>query len=396
MLRMIRFAVAAICIGVFGVGMVQAVGAEVQSLAIVLNPYENVDWKTVEHHRAALHTHTLQSDGRHPLAEVVAEYRKAGFTILAITDHDNMKPRPEGRQFAPDERPDNYPANITWPWVDYGGPAPDDVKMVGIKGNELSYRHHMNSLFNDFGIPDRAVEEDDLLLGVKRHGGLAFLNHPGIDADWWTRRPVEWYVERFEKHGGEYLVGIEVTNAAPATEKYDEGLWDQLLARFMPNRPIWGFGTDDMHALNSVRESDSVFLLEELTEDAVRAAMETGRFYFRKSNRRDDLRQRRPPEELFPRIESIEVDEEATTITVRGSNYDSIVWISAPESLEPSDDFETSPQPWPLGRVVHEGESLNYRQTPNIRGYVRVELRRKDGEDLFRTFTNPIGFAPQE
>ncbi len=399
--RSIWIVLAGLCIGIAGIGGGWAEAAR----TIVVNPYEDVDWETVQHHRAALHLHTLQSDGYHSLAEVLDEYHKAGFTILSITDHDNMEPNrhvergrvpKEQASPYPDPKPDDYPANTTWPWTDFGGPAPEALGMVGIEGNELSYRHHINSFYNGFGAPSRDLDEDALLLEIKKRDGLAFLDHPGIDANWWTRQPVEWYVERFEKHGPEYLVGIEVTNGAVAVEKYDEGLWDQLLARFMPQRPIWGFGTDDMHALDSVRESDSVFLLDELNEATVRAAMETGRFYFRKSSRRDDFRERRPPEELFPLIKAIRVDAEAGTITIDASNYETIRWISTPESLEPVADYETSNEPWPLGRVVHEGKTLNYRNTPNLGNYVRIELQRQEGEDRFRTFTNPFGFAPAE
>jgi hypothetical protein len=198
-------------------------------------------------------------------------------------------------------------------------------------------------------------------------------------------------VQRFEKHRPEYLVGIEVTNGSTATEKYDEGLWDQLLARFMPQRPIWGYGTDDMHSLASVRESDSMFPLEELSETAIRTAMETGRFYFRRSNQTNDLRERDSQEPRFPRIEAIRVDDQAGTISVQASHYDAILWISAPESLEPVADYKTSNEPWPLGRVVHRGATLNLRDTANLGNYVRIELHRQDGEDLFRTFSNPFG-----
>jgi hypothetical protein len=399
----IRVLLAVLCIGFAGIGGGCAVPRE-GGQAIVVNPYEGIDWETVQHHRAALHVHTLQSDGHHRLEEVLAAYHKAGFTVLSITDHDNMQPnrhveagrvpKEQASPFPRDPKPANYPANTTWPWTDFGGPAPQKLGMVGIEANELSFRHHINSFFNDFGAPDREMDEDALLLEVRKRGGLAFLNHPGIDANWWTRRPVEWYVERFRKHGPEHLVGIEVTNCSVPTEKYDEGLWDQLLARFMPLRPIWGFGTDDMHTMENVRESDSVFLLDGLSEAAVRAAMETGRFYFRKSSRRNDFRQRRPPEELFPLIRAIRVDARAGTITIDASNYDTIKWISAPESPEPVADYQTSNAPWPLGRVVHEGRTLNYRETPNLGNYVRIELHRQDGEDLYRTFTNPFGLTP--
>jgi hypothetical protein len=127
--------------------------------------------------------------------------------------------------------------------------------------------------------------------------------------------------------------------------------------------------------------------------ETARTAMEKGQFYFRKSSQRNDLRTRTTPGELFPVIRAIRIDDQAGTITVHASNYDTIQWISAPESLEPVADYETSNEPWPLGRVVHQGETLNYRDTPNISRYLRIELHRQDGEDLFRTFTNPFGLG---
>ena len=397
----VRLLLAGFCIGIAGVGA----GWADEGLTVVVNPYECVDWDTFEHHKAALHVHTLQSDGHHMLEEVVEAYRDAGFTILAITDHDNMEPNRHVPAHVPEEqaspypkdpKPEDYPANTTWPWPEYGGPAPEEVGMVGIEGNEFSYRHHINSLYNDFGAPDDSMDEDELLFEVRDRNGLAFFDHPATHGGWSSGRPVEWYAERFAKHGPQYLVGIEVTNSSPEIEKYDEGLWDQLLARFMPDRPIWGFGTDDMHSLASVRESHSVFPLDELSDEAVRTAMEKGQFYLRKSTRRNDLRERRPAEELFPLIEAIEVDNEAGTITVHASNYDTIQWISAPESLEPVADHQESTEPWPLGRVVHEGESINFRDTPHVDRYLRIELHRADGEEMFRTFTNPFGLANVE
>ncbi len=373
---------------------------------VVLNPYATVDWESVEHHKAALHVHTLQSDGLHMVREVVHTYRDAGFTILALTDHDQVGPNfrvPEGEKgsyYPKGPRPENYPANTTWPWTDYGTEAPEELGMVGIQGAELSFRHHINSLFTPYGTQGdyviarrmRTHGEDDQLLHVKATDGLAFINHPGIDAGWWERKPLKWYVDLFGEHSSDYLIGMEVTNGNPSWEKYDEGLWDQLLVRFMPERPIWGFGTDDMHRMEDYHQSHTVFLLDGLSKEGVREAMETGRFYFTKSSRRADLRQTEKLDE-FPAIERIDVDEAAGTITIHGSGYDTIKWISAPQSTEAREDYETSNQPWPTGRVVHEGEILDYRDTPGIEHFVRAELFRGDGEHVHRTFTNPMGMS---
>lgn len=61
-----------------------------------------------------------------------------------------------------------------------------------------------------------------------------------------------------------------------------------------------------------------------------------------------------------------------------------------------SADYQTSPQPWPQGRVVHEGATIPYRDTPHVGNYLRIELRREQGEDVYRSFTNPLGLAPAE
>ena len=37
-----------------------------------------------------LHTHTTESDGRYPPAELVAHAAGAGVTVLAVTDHDTV------------------------------------------------------------------------------------------------------------------------------------------------------------------------------------------------------------------------------------------------------------------------------------------------------------------
>lgn len=377
---------------------------------VVLNPYEQVDWSAHEAHKAALHVHTLQSDGYHMLDEVVRTYSDRGFSILAITDHDIEPPNAqvrwgriseeEGTHLPGEPKPENYPSNTTWPWADYEAPSPEELGLVGIEGAELSYHHHMNSFFSDYGaysetrvIFESGVDVDEQAEAVRESGGYMIFNHPGLPTGWWTRSPMEFYITYFDRYP-DVLIGMEVTNAGPDFESYDEGLWNQLLARFMPDRPIWGFGTDDMHNLANVRESHTVFLLPEQSEEAVRTAMRDGRFYFTKSQRRVDLREDDLTE--FPVIERIAVDNRAGTITIEGSGYDRIVWISAPASLETVEDYETSNEPWARGEVVHEGAVIDFRNTEGVGTFLRAELLRDDGEHLVRTFTNPFGLSSPE
>ncbi len=391
---------------------------------LAVNPYAGIDWQRAARSRAALHLHTLQSDGYQMVEEVVLAYRRAGYEILSITDHDWNRPnaRIEWNQLPPEAAspypkepyPENYPANPTWPWTDYGCPSPDELGMAGIQGNELTFRHHINSYFSDYGVwyertggsapyggivdaEGNEIWEDDQLEGIRAKQGLAILNHPGVSDEhaWWERKPLDWYVERYRKNPADCLVGIEVTNCAQQYRAYDEGLWDQLLARFMPQRPIWGFGTDDMHNLENARQSFTTFFLDAPTSTNVRRAMLSGAFCFSSSTREVNYRVETPQLDVFPKLLAVVTDTEEGLITLRTKHCDEVRWISAPESLEPVADYRTSDSPWPGGRVVHVGDALEYQATPGIGSYVRAELVREEGGHVHRTFTNPFGFAAE-
>lgn len=390
--------------------------------SVVLNPYQGIDWPACGRHKAALHLHTLQSDGYHPVVEVVDAYRRAGFEIMAITDHDwnhpNARiewkhlPAEKASPYPKGPHGPNFPADPTWPWSDYGCAEPAALGMVGIQGNELTFRHHINSYFSDYGVwytrtgkaapyggivdaSGKEVWEDDQLLGIRDKRGLAVINHPGIPDShaWWERKPLGWYVERYEKHPASYLIGLEVANNEPRQYPYDEGLWDQLLARFMPGRPIWGFGNDDMHQMAGARQAFTVFFLDRLNESNVRGAMESGRFCICTSTKKINYGQEPAKGSVFPKLVAVEVDEAAGTIHLQVADCDEVRWISSPASLEPVDDYKTSDCPWPQGRVVHVGATLNYRQVAGIGNYVRAELCRREGQDTHRTLTNPFGIG---
>lgn len=379
---------------------------------LVLDPYAGVDWRSWKRLRAQLHMHTLQSDGHHMLSEVAECYEAAGYDVLAITDHDFMEPNVHVRSgrvseddaspYPREPRPDNFPANTTWPWTDYGAKAPEDYGMIGIEANELTYRHHTNSYFCGVGFApadhdqslDDAEWNDMEIEEIAAAGGLAMLLHPG-----WAReshrKPLEWYADRFRNHAPEILTGIEVTNVSWDNRKYDEALWDQMLARFMPERPIWGYGTDDMHRLASARQSFSWLLAPEAGSDAVRKSMADGCLLFcRSSNDLDYRLGEFDGFDPFPEVERIDVDAEAGVIEISATGADEIQWISAPESLEATGDYKTDAAPYPQGTVVHEGPRIELTKTDGILNYVRAVLRRTSGEGVQETFTNPFGIAP--
>jgi hypothetical protein len=389
---------------------------------LVRNPYAGIDWSRAKPQKASLHMHTLQSDGYQMVDTVVRAYRRAGYSILALTDHDCFAPNLHVRSkhvaeenaspYPKEPRPKHYPANTTWPWTDYGTSSPEDHGMVGVQANELTYRHHINSFFCDYGVwykktgkvapyggivdaDGKEVWEDDQIEGVRSHNGLAVLNHPSVPdkTAWWVRQSLDWYAERFRKHPASCLVGMEVTNCAVERRLFEEGLWDQLLARFMPHRPVWGFGTDDMHNLKSARQSHTTFYMEDPTVDQVRQAMLDGAFSFSVSTRKVNYLVEDQNLDRLPELKAITVDEAKGTIALATDACDEVRWISNPASLEPTADYRTSDNPFPNGEVVHVGDTLDYRNTEGIGSYVRAELKREADGQTHRTFTSPFGFA---
>ena len=380
-----------------------------ESGCVITSPYADVKWGTYGQYKANLHMHTTQSDGKCGVPEVVDHYIKAGFKILAITDHDWNYPnasKPEKTSPYPlDPRPANFPANPTWPWTDYGCRSPEDLGIVGIQANELTYRHHINSFFSDYGVfykhsgnfpfegvvdkDGKEVYEDDQLAAIHKKAGLAILNHPSVEDkySWWMRHPLSFYVDRFKNNPPSCLIGIEIGNNAPMSEAFDLGLWDQLLARFMPRRPIWGFCNDDSHSLKT-KQSFNMFVLAENNSANVRRAMEQGQFYGCLSTKEIDYATDK--NSIFPTIKSIAVDQAKGTITINANNYDEIRWITSPSSLEPTGDYKTSNAPFPMGKVVGNQAVIDCG-SEKIKKYVRAELIRKEGTYIHRAFTNPFG-----
>ena len=366
------------------------------------NPYERVDWATLSHYRADLHVHTIQSDGCHHPEEVIRVYQEAGFSILSITDHDTVSPNlcptrdnawpaaiaagaiTDRHSPYPDPRPANFPANTTWPWSDFGAPSPAELGMLGIEGSEMTCGHHRNSFFNNYGVqPPCTISINEQLHEVARRGGLVFINHP-------EPRFREWYRELFQYHSADYLVGIEISRDVDNSA----AVWDQLLGDLMPSRPVWGFATSDMHLLAQTPFAFTVFLLDELTIEGVKEAMETGQFYSVVGPGTMDLREagQAAYDGTSPELRSISVDRDAAEISIDAANYDEIVWISKPASGRLNIDPESGLS-WPPGEIVHRGAVFRYSSSDPASPYVRAEVIRHSENGPIRVLLNTFSLA---
>ena len=290
---------------------------------LVSNPYREIDWEKIQRHRSALHFHTDRSDGDLDPTVAVNRYRNLGFTVMSITDHDDMgNPRP------------------TWPWP-YVPPG-----VLPIMGNELSYQHHITSYFTDYyGHPGGSEHES--LAAVQARGGLSTFAHPGrykSPEEW------EWYVPYYEQH--ESLFGLEVFNMGDRFPT-DRKLWDNLLTHFMPDRPIYGLSNDDMHLERVLGINWNTLLLPELSAAAVREALTGGRFFFSVSLER-----------TAPEIERILFHEGAIEIV---TDHGHVRWISA-------------------GKLIHEGRRLEYQDNPLIDRYARASVTTAEGKTYTQPF----------
>jgi len=332
---------------------------------LVLNPYEEVNWDLTTHHKANFHAHTTQTDGNYPPHEVVDQYHQLGYSLLSLTDHDR----------------------ITYPWTDfselndqYQDRDPDSLGMLAIVGNELSRHHHTLSLFTDFQAQSQDL--DVVLKNQADHSGdaLAVLAHPAMH---WPRQfdtegeltdsVVDYYAHYYLNY--EHLVGIEIHNGTRPMTEYplDRALWDRLLKMLMPERPVWGFATDDIHASVQYGRDWVVLPLDELSTEAARTALKSGAFYVSsirlfEGNQPDKLR--------TPVIESIIHDKQKGVIKIQASTQegtmlsDAIQWISD-------------------GEVIHTGPDFPYTIVEGLGNYVRAEIYGHGGT----TYTNPFGFA---
>lgn len=293
-------------------------GPEVQ----IVDPYAEVDWSTFGQYKADFHVHTNQSDGKLPPPTLMDKYRAAGFKVLAITDHNK----------------------VTYPWTEFGR-DPREMGMVAVQGCELSIHHHMNSLFVD---TSRTLSEKDALFQVGAKGGLIIFNHP-----YWTPdgdgKPADWYIEFFCRYN--HLIGVETA---------DPSVWDACLTRLMPDRPIWGFLNSDTH--EGPLSVWSIMLLPSLDQAQVKRALEKGHFYSCAIGK----------SKFSPTVQSVQVDRQSATITIRGRDHGKVVWIAN-------------------GKHVYEGESFDCRTLPPDVTYVRAELIPAGGGAVTRL--NPFGIV---
>ena len=263
----------------------------------IINPYAGINWDTIGRYRAALHVHTERSDGG-PFGDTVLHHYNLGFDILAITDHNvtHGGPWDDG---GPGALSTHQAAAIMagtyegpFPAVGSFGPAlardPNQGGMIYLPfTNEQSYPNDINTFWADFN-NEAGWTNEQIFEAAQAAGGIATINHPGrytggayggarglaaSNSPQVIARYMDW-LDRFP------ILGMEIFNRMDNESRSDRLLWDNLLQERMPyGLPVWGFATDDSHGLYEIGFNWNVMLLESLTAENTRTAMEEGAFY---------------------------------------------------------------------------------------------------------------------
>jgi hypothetical protein len=218
-------------------------------------------------YKGNLHTHTTNSDGDSPPAEVAAWYKQHGYNFLVLTDHNFLTdPAPLNESLAEPE------------------------KFLLIVGEEVtSTANSKPAHVNGFGIRELVQPAKDLDMpatlqknvdSIRAAGGLPSVNHPNF----------RWAMTSRDLLAINNLSMFEVYNGHPrvynrgggGSESLEE-MWDKLLSA---GRRIYGVAVDDAHVFKKTGKDLSNpgrgwvhVRAAKLDAGNILAALEAGDFY---------------------------------------------------------------------------------------------------------------------
>ena len=344
------------------------------TLPIIVSPYRGIDWQAFGQYKAALHSHTANSDGASSLREVIEDHYEKGFDILAVTDHDVVNVDwVSSRDGLTQER-----SNAIARGEGRGGRGMLQIPYTA----ERSKSQHFNSFFANYA----SIGDDrgkaplrDELKKVDDFGGFSHINHPGLYTAGVAGGLVGMIGSSIGLNTKKYAdlfmefpscVGMEIVNAKDGDSKSDRILWDNILKRTMPQgRYVWGFSSDDSHSNNEIGYSFNVFVLPENTLENFKSAMLSGSFYAVGRMLKLGFGASLVGTGPVPVITGIEVDEETASITINAENCNKIEWISK-------------------GKVIARGNTVSLMVLGNRVGpYIRANVVGPGGI----AFTQPFG-----
>ncbi len=343
---------------------------------IITNPYADVNWDTWTAYKAQLHAHTTASDGFLTIDEFVQAHYDHNYDIVALTDHGTLNlgwnVAPEVvplMRFIKKDRTKNAPI-IPLTDEEYKsyltGTAASETRThengmldvpLGIELNMATpfadchltgyfaeYGQGLAGVFGDYETPTAGVAEKDGLSMLSHVGEYVYIdkdsaNHVGKKVD-------DYYATKFARLFMDYngsSLGMGINSATDAHTRCDRILYDQVLQKTIPNGVVpWSFTFSDSHDAKSVNFAYTMMLMPELTMGDFRECMEDGEFFSithfsngyelngmaEMPGYNDDEESVRYNDDDTPMVTRVTVDQKADTITIEGTNFNMITWVS--------------------------------------------------------------------
>ncbi|HEX9059733.1 MAG TPA: hypothetical protein VF941_06115, partial [Clostridia bacterium] len=249
----------------------------------IMNPYKSVNWATFGQYKAGLHTHTFESDGAHSPKEMIEDLYKKNYDIASITDHDVVNISWDRK----DRNPGNYLTtdrlNEINAGIDRNGRGMIGIPLTDEQSSSIE-GEHVNTYWANFNNDNSATLESNIA-HCQEAGGISHINHPGGAGNYFANGQISNeasalindYTNLYMKYPS--CVGMEILNHRYGNRKDYMLFWDNTLMNTMPERPIWGFSSDDAHSTDSAGFNFNIMLMPQNTEKNIRYSMENGTFY---------------------------------------------------------------------------------------------------------------------
>ena len=182
-------------------------------------------------------------------------------------------------------------------------------------------------------------------------------------------------------------VGMGINSATDAHTRCDRILYDQILRKTIPNGVVpWAFCFSDSHNLRSINDAYTMMLMKDFDLDNFRSSMENG-LCFAVSHYSNGYELDGEPEmpgfnedkvydeELYlldntPMVTRVTVDQEKDTISVEGTNFDRIVWVSDCNVIKRTENITN-------GKATLDLHASDLMNEPNL--YVRFYITGENG-----------------
>lgn len=206
-----------------------------------------------EYRKAQLHCHTTESDGCFAPADLLRRYKEAGYSFVAITDHNRVTRCVEL----------------------------DDATFLAVPGTEDTASRlrplgpHMVRLFVHASLPPGGAQE--AIDRTSQDGGVTVLCHPSWTGNLWTG---SWSKIAVARLRGYHL--IEIWNPHSNSGR-DVARWEAALARSGAGGGFrsapWAVAVDDCHHAHQFDRGWIMARVPEISLAALKFALTAGAFY---------------------------------------------------------------------------------------------------------------------